>query len=1450
MATVAQLIIELRAGTERLSQDFSSAIKTVNRFSRQLNQVGTQLTKTFSLPLVALGGGAVKASMDFQESFAGVRKTVNATAEEFKEFERAAKEMSKNVPQSVNEINRVMEVAGQLGVKNKDLMTFTKTMLDLGVTTNMSAEEAALSLARFTNVMGLSGQEVRNLASAIVALGNDSATTERDIVEMAKRLSGAGKVVNITAAEIVGLSAGLSSVGIYSEMGGSAMSRVFTRMSEAVSEGKKKLEGFAAVADMSGQKFQKLFNEKPVEAIMKFVEGLSFAKERGSTMFEVLNALGLSEIRLKDTTLRAAAAYGVMKGSVDLSIESAKSDVAITEEANKKYSTSLSTLKKYYHQIYLVGIEIGDRLVPSVLRAVEAVADLAESFSKLPRWVQDTAVGMALFLAALGPVLFGISQLLLALTGLAAMFGAGGTIAKGGAAVASVFKAVSQAVGTLKTAVELAVLTLSEGLYNALAKVASIALAPTLGALATGFGVVLVGAIKAAHGEVELFLKGFVELVTDIPKLLLRLKNPLSDWWASWFKALQPNFQKGLRVIEDFFARVFNSITARLEDFGRRWDVFWQRLRTGIYAIGDFLDNDAWKKWAVEAERAARIASGELVEVNKNLKITSTLLGATIPEWKNIGTAISKALTTTPETAEKEGLFQKLRNEVIKAKGDVVAFDEQVQKLLEGSKKEKSSLEGLFDKVDEAAEKAKEKTENAFQSIQDELRNTKSEIEKTKIGEAIENGLEANLDASYFEKYYEQLHQNTYQAVLDGLEDSVADAGPAGKALAEQIASLRADEEERAERERVGKAILENRKEIYQESVDWWQSLMEDAITGTRFDFEEQFKKAVAAIAARWIVLMISGNDTILGSLGTAFSQWFSGSGLGNIFGPIFGGGGNVGSLIQGANTVSGVVGAGSAISSVGLMTALENVFSGAPASAVGSAMTASGEAGYMLADGTVVPAGGFGSGLSSILGPAAAIYGGYQLISNFGNMSLGGGALSGVTMGAGIGSMITPGIGTAIGAVGGAIVGAISSMFGDDTDVYQEIRDKIMKHLKENWNLPEDKTLQVGTGGEFKLSDAWQNGENVWEGTHTKGAEEALGMTSSLAAILTGGAGGYAQEGLANAMANMVAGFGDATAEVASFNEVYANTLSLMDQFGLTAEEGKSQLMSLFLDGKVSMEEFGAGIQNMNLLAQENLLGTGSVSDALDIVAKNLGPEGNPRNALKGLELAFKEAAEVGEDALGTLKTFIAERFGEEAANTFEEKIKQAGIQSFEDLNNLSADQLFLLFEAFSTWATDTIETQDEVNTKFEEGAESVYKMRREIEDLPESKTVTIDIEKNVTVNGDSGDGDDSNLERFGNVYGVSRKYAKGGVVYGRTPFRFAGGAGIMGEMGPEAILPLKRIGPKLGVYAEGLESNNVFNFNIDARGAVPGMERKILIAAKAQAKVMANQAIREMRR
>lgn len=157
--------------------------RRVEALGKRLSDTGQALTTRVTLPLLALGGGAIKAATDFESSFAGVRKTVNATEEELSSLAQQIRDLAAGpdaIPLDVNKLNAVAEAAGQLGIEKSNIIEFTRTMADLGETTNLTADEAATATAQFQNIFGVAGKEVDRFGSTLVALGNAGASTERE----------------------------------------------------------------------------------------------------------------------------------------------------------------------------------------------------------------------------------------------------------------------------------------------------------------------------------------------------------------------------------------------------------------------------------------------------------------------------------------------------------------------------------------------------------------------------------------------------------------------------------------------------------------------------------------------------------------------------------------------------------------------------------------------------------------------------------------------------------------------------------------------------------------------------------------------------------------------------------------------------------------------------------------------------------------------------------------------------------------------------------------------------------------------------------------------------------------------------------------------------------------------------------------------------------------------
>ena len=387
--------------------------KKCDTISKSATQIGKTLTRTITTPIVALGAAAIKASIDFESSFTSVRKTVEATEEEYAQLTAASKRMSTQVAASTSEINEVMATGGQLGIATENLEAFTKVMIDLGNSCeDLNADEAATSLAKFANIMSTDQKKFENIGSTLVDLGNNYATTEAAIMQMSMRLAGAGKQVGLTEAQIMGFAAALSSVGIEAQMGGSAFSKALVKMEVAAALGGESLEDFAKVSGMTAEQFKKLWENDPAAAFQAFIVGLSKMDDEGTSAIATLNEIGINEIRLRDTLLRATNATELFSNAQKTATKAWEENTALSVEANKRYATTESKLINLKNTAILFAQQIGDDLNPTIQSLIDKGNDLLASFLELDEGQRQMIIKFAAIAAAAGPAILVLGKMI------------------------------------------------------------------------------------------------------------------------------------------------------------------------------------------------------------------------------------------------------------------------------------------------------------------------------------------------------------------------------------------------------------------------------------------------------------------------------------------------------------------------------------------------------------------------------------------------------------------------------------------------------------------------------------------------------------------------------------------------------------------------------------------------------------------------------------------------------------------------------------------------------------------------------------------------------------------------------------------------------------------------------------------------------------------------------
>lgn len=402
--------VKLNADTHGFTAAMARAATASKQLGSQVKAHGADFDRMASastkagLAVTAGVGGAVKAAVDWESAWTGVQKTVDASPAQYARLEGQLRSLASVLPVSHQEIAGVAEAAGQLGVKQQDIAKFTSTMVKLGTATNMTSEEAATSLRQFMNVMGTAPKDVDRLAATVVDLGNNSATTERDIVEMGQRLSGTGKQMRMSESQVMAFGAAMASVGINAEAGGTAMSRNWIKIDSAVRSGGQSLQTMAKVSGMSAAQFKKAWQTDAAGATNALIEGLGRASKSGQDVSKLLDQMGIKGQYQTDAMKRLAGASAGAGNAQDQLASSLKTagegwsqNTALQEEFGRRQSTTASQMQLAVNRIKDAAISLGQAALPVLGRAAQKVSEYANKFNGLSDRTKDMILQIGAF---------------------------------------------------------------------------------------------------------------------------------------------------------------------------------------------------------------------------------------------------------------------------------------------------------------------------------------------------------------------------------------------------------------------------------------------------------------------------------------------------------------------------------------------------------------------------------------------------------------------------------------------------------------------------------------------------------------------------------------------------------------------------------------------------------------------------------------------------------------------------------------------------------------------------------------------------------------------------------------------------------------------------------------------------------------------------------------------
>ena len=335
-------------------------------------------------------------------AYRDLRKTLNATEDEYEHLRDAAVEFSQTHVTSAETMLEMEALGAQVGISADGLQRFAETASNLDIATDIDAEDIALQLGQLVNVMDdLTEDNVDLFADALVRLGNNMPAQESAIMNISQRLSSFGDIVGFTTPEVLGWSAAIASTGQKSEAAATAISNTIGKIEQVVAEGGEDLEAYAQVAGMSAEEFADAWNTKPSEALRDFIEGLGNLDESGESAIKILQDLELTGVRRQQALLGLSQTLGNLDEALLMSNHAwngvedewgAAGDAA--REAQRKSEGFSGALAIMQNNLQNLAATAGEAFLPFIQAISSGLQILTGALKAIPTEIRSVVVGI------------------------------------------------------------------------------------------------------------------------------------------------------------------------------------------------------------------------------------------------------------------------------------------------------------------------------------------------------------------------------------------------------------------------------------------------------------------------------------------------------------------------------------------------------------------------------------------------------------------------------------------------------------------------------------------------------------------------------------------------------------------------------------------------------------------------------------------------------------------------------------------------------------------------------------------------------------------------------------------------------------------------------------------------------------------------------------------------
>lgn len=394
MAVIRNLVVKISADISSLSKGLQQASKNLEKVSKTFTNIGSKLTTSVTLPIVALGAASVKTSAQFEQSMANAASVAGATGVELEKMTALAREMGSKTVFSASDAADALYYMASAGYKVDQMADSIEATLNLASATQYGLAETTDIVIATLNQFGLEANDAERVTNVFAsAIGASMASMDK----LANSMGYVGPVANSLGYQIedtVGALSVLYNAGYDGSTAGTTLRQALVSLMNPSSAAQKVFEDLGLTVDE-----------------------LNPATNDFATIVDRLGKAGMDTAQAMEVFgARGGPGMLALMGQGGDAIREMTDSITGTNKATEMAEIQLNTLsgqvKILKSELEEIAISFGDVLIPIIRQFISKyISPLTKKLMALENAQKKQIVKIAAIAACIGPLFLGLGKI-------------------------------------------------------------------------------------------------------------------------------------------------------------------------------------------------------------------------------------------------------------------------------------------------------------------------------------------------------------------------------------------------------------------------------------------------------------------------------------------------------------------------------------------------------------------------------------------------------------------------------------------------------------------------------------------------------------------------------------------------------------------------------------------------------------------------------------------------------------------------------------------------------------------------------------------------------------------------------------------------------------------------------------------------------------------------------